>query len=217
MDASSSALRAPLTTGLLANDGKQVRELLTAAERCFSTHGYSGTSIRQIAKAAGVSKSLVHYHFQSKEHLFLEVQVRIYNRLAAHIAESLDEQGSLEERLLFALDTAFVELRANADLQVQAKVWAASLSNETLLIHVRRMRDGLRNDLVALLERLMGPEQGRFPMSPETAVDLLWAVVTGLGLQASIDDEARIEKAFLGLRALVVGALAPRGIEQEEG
>jgi len=205
--ASPSIVQLPLETGLLANDGKQVRELLGAAETCFARSGYAGTSIRQIARSAGVSKSLVHYHFQSKEHLFLEVQVRIYNRLATQIAESLDEGGSLRERMLFALDAAFVELRANADLQAQAKVWAASLSNETLLLHVRRMRDGLRAELVELLEHLMGPERGSLPMSAETAVDLLWAVVTGLGLQASIDEEERIERAFLGLRALIAEAL----------
>lgn len=206
----------PLTTGLLAGEGKQVRELLTAAETCFARLGYAGASVRQIARLAGVSKSLVHYHFQSKEHLFLEVQVRIYNRLAAQIVESLDERGSLRERVLFALDAAFVELRANADLQVQAKVWAASLSNETLLAHVRRMRDGLRAELVAVLERLIGSDEDAMPMSAETAVDLLWAVVTGLGLQASLDDEARIERAFLGLRALIAEAFQPAEATEHE-
>ncbi len=200
----------PLTTGLLVNHGVQVQELLAAAERCFTRHGYAGTSVRQIAVEAEVSKSLVHYHFQSKEHLFLEVQVRIYNRLVQRIGESLGERGSARERVLYALDTALAELRANADLQVQAKVWAASVSNEMLLSHVRSIRARLREDLVALVEHLLGPEADALPIPADTMVDLLWAVVTGLGLQAAIDDDARVERAFVGLRALVEIALPTR-------
>lgn len=200
----------PLTTGLLVNHGTQVQDLLVAAERCFARHGYAGTSVRQIAAAAGVSKSLVHYHFQSKEHLFLEVQVQIYNRLVQRIGESLGERGSARERVLYALDTALAELRANADLQVQAKVWAASVSNETLLSHVRSVRARLRGDLVALVEHLLGPEANALAVPADTVVDLLWAVVTGLGLQAAIDDADRIERAFVGLRGLIEIALPTR-------
>jgi AcrR family transcriptional regulator len=39
----------------------------------FSTHGYAGTSIRQIAKAVGIRESAIYNHFKSKEEIFLAI------------------------------------------------------------------------------------------------------------------------------------------------
>lgn len=51
--------------------GHNTREsILTAAQKAFSDGGYDGTSIRQIADAAGVDPALVHHYFGTKEELF---------------------------------------------------------------------------------------------------------------------------------------------------
>lgn len=39
----------------------------------FSTHGYSGASIRQIAKAVGIRESAIYNHYRSKEEIFLAI------------------------------------------------------------------------------------------------------------------------------------------------
>jgi AcrR family transcriptional regulator len=44
--------------------------ILEAALQLFSTHGYRGTSIREIAEAAGLSTGNVYHHFPDKEALF---------------------------------------------------------------------------------------------------------------------------------------------------
>lgn len=44
--------------------------LLSAAARRFAVHGYDGTSVRDIAKDAGVDAALVYRYFGSKEALF---------------------------------------------------------------------------------------------------------------------------------------------------
>ena len=49
------------------------REILRVAEEIFARKGYSGTSTREIAEGAGVTKGLLFYHFQTKEHLYLTV------------------------------------------------------------------------------------------------------------------------------------------------
>ena len=47
------------------------KAIRAAATRLFAQHGYSGTSVRDIAAAAGVDPALVSRHFGSKEGLFL--------------------------------------------------------------------------------------------------------------------------------------------------
>ncbi len=196
-----------LRTGLL-REGEPIDRILGAAEACFASSGYAATSMRQIAEGAGVSKSLLHYHFQSKEHLFLEVLVRIYNRLAAQVTEALGEAGTPVERGLFALDALFASLRENPYFQVQAEVWAQSLQNESLRAHAQRMREHLRDRIVETMAQILGPATARMPVSLEAVADLLWATVGGLGLSASMDDPARVENAFRAFRELVAVALS---------
>ena len=66
---------------------KDVRrmEILDAAARCFSKQGYSGTSMRDIAKYTNILPGSLYYHFKSKEELYFEVHTegirRILDRL----------------------------------------------------------------------------------------------------------------------------------------
>lgn len=48
-------------------------EILQAARRCFATDGYDDTSLRAIAREAGVDPALVHHYFAGKAALFVEV------------------------------------------------------------------------------------------------------------------------------------------------
>lgn len=44
-------------------------EIMDVAERLFGEHGFDGTSLRQLTKAADVNLAAVNYHFRSKEGL----------------------------------------------------------------------------------------------------------------------------------------------------
>jgi AcrR family transcriptional regulator len=44
--------------------------ILDAARRQFAEHGFEGTSLRQVARAAGVDPAMVHHFFQDKDELF---------------------------------------------------------------------------------------------------------------------------------------------------
>ena len=50
--------------------------ILDAAEAVFVKKGYAATAMSEIADQAGVTKSLIHHHFGSKQNLWLEVKRR---------------------------------------------------------------------------------------------------------------------------------------------
>ncbi|MNZ34080.1 HTH-type transcriptional regulator AcrR [compost metagenome] len=61
-------------------DSEKTRQtILDSAERLFLERGVSNTSLEQIAKAAGVTRGAVYWHFQNKAHLFNDLlnQVRL--------------------------------------------------------------------------------------------------------------------------------------------
>lgn len=51
-------------------------EILDGAEACFVAKGFAGASMSEIAKASGVTQSLIHYHFNNKANLWNEVKRR---------------------------------------------------------------------------------------------------------------------------------------------
>jgi len=65
--------------------GKQ--HLIEVAERLFTDHGYQTVSIRDIARACGVTNAALYYHFSSKEALFDEVIETYANKLAQRLLE----------------------------------------------------------------------------------------------------------------------------------
>ena len=46
-------------------------QILDTALEIFAARGFNGTSIKDIAEAAGISQGLLYYHFTSKEKLFM--------------------------------------------------------------------------------------------------------------------------------------------------
>jgi len=60
--------------GIESNSNKTVQDrLLDAAEELFCEHGFEGTSIREIAAAAGCNIASVNYYFGGKDKLYVEV------------------------------------------------------------------------------------------------------------------------------------------------
>lgn len=77
-------------------------EILDAAERLFAKFGFDGTSMREIAQAAGVAQALLHYHFKTKEGLFEAMFARrsgAINRIRLARLDAMLARGtpSLEE------------------------------------------------------------------------------------------------------------------------
>ncbi len=61
--------------------GSTKARILTAAEEVFASRGFEGASTREIAARAGVNISSLHYHWASKETLYLAVFRNIFDQL----------------------------------------------------------------------------------------------------------------------------------------
>jgi AcrR family transcriptional regulator len=69
-------------------------------------HGYSGTTLRELVRLAGVSKSTFYEHFENKQEAFLATADTIFERVGQRIAATYAEStGDHRERLVAALST----------------------------------------------------------------------------------------------------------------
>ena len=73
--------------------------LLSAAGELFARKGYSGTSVREIVAAAGVTKPVLYYYFRNKEGLYLELFREPFVKLATILDEVSNGPGGATKRL----------------------------------------------------------------------------------------------------------------------
>jgi AcrR family transcriptional regulator len=86
--------------GSTPTKSEQTRALiLETAMRLFQEHGYDKTTMRAIAKEAGVSVGNAYYYFEGKEHLIQGFYDRIAAEHQVAIREVLERETDLEARL----------------------------------------------------------------------------------------------------------------------
>jgi len=87
---------APRRTGRRPGDSGAREAILREARQSFGSAGFSGTTIRGVARAAGVDPALVHHYFGTKDELFaasLELPFDPSVVVPALLAEGLDGLG----------------------------------------------------------------------------------------------------------------------------
>jgi AcrR family transcriptional regulator len=131
-------------------------DLLDAAARLFNEHGFAGSSVRDIAAAAGILPGSVYYHFRSKEELLIAVHEEGIRRISEGVRAALtgvDEPWTRLERaaaahlkaILDESDYAAVVIRAFPPLEEPARQRLVAL------------RDGYENVFRELTEALPLP------------------------------------------------------------
>ena len=87
--------------------------ILDAAEHIFEKHGFAGTSLSEIAEHAKVTKSLIHYHFNSKEALWQEIKESRFGDYAAQQRAILASGETAREFLRESFSAYFKFLQDN--------------------------------------------------------------------------------------------------------
>lgn len=96
--------------------GERTRtEIIAAAHRLFLERGYHGTSMRQIARAAGVSASGIYNHFTGKEDVFLAVLLDHHPYVNVLPAILAAKGETVEERIRDAAGRMVAEIGGRTD------------------------------------------------------------------------------------------------------
>ncbi|MGH3423936.1 MAG: TetR/AcrR family transcriptional regulator [Nocardioidaceae bacterium] len=98
--------------------------LLDVAAEAFTERGYDGTSMEDLSRATGLSKSSLYHHVDGKEHLLRLALERAVDPLYAVLHEAERHSGSAVERLEYVL-------------RREVEVLADRLPYVTLLLRVR--------------------------------------------------------------------------------
>ena len=75
------------------------RRIETAARRLFANRGFAGTSMADIASAAGVSKATVFHHYRSKRQLYESLVGDAFAGFREQLLPLLDAEGDVQGSL----------------------------------------------------------------------------------------------------------------------
>ncbi len=96
---------------------KQTEEkIFESATEIFIEKGMDGARMQDIADHAGINKSLLHYYYRTKEHLFNAVFEMIAGQMFKKFAPVFDENLSLEEKIRFFFREHITFLQKNPRL-----------------------------------------------------------------------------------------------------
>ncbi|MGR3758742.1 TetR/AcrR family transcriptional regulator [Roseobacteraceae bacterium NS-SX3] len=81
------------------HDDPKVQAILDSAWQAFSAYGFRKTSMDDIARGAGMSRTALYLHFRNKEAIFTALVETYYALAADGISAALDGPGDLGARL----------------------------------------------------------------------------------------------------------------------
>jgi AcrR family transcriptional regulator len=73
---------------------ERVLQILSESARLFAQNGYDGTSMRDIAEACGISKSLLYHHFADKDEIYARIALGSTRELYQFVFDRLPEDAA---------------------------------------------------------------------------------------------------------------------------
>jgi AcrR family transcriptional regulator len=153
--------------------------ILAAALALFRRRGFDGTSMRDIASAAGLSLGAAYYYFPSKESIVLHYYDRLQRESAAVEAERLAAARSLKARLRVPFATKLEAVRRDEKILVALTRTVADPSSPLSLFS--KDTHGARTHAIESFARAVEPELALLPAeSRKLAATALWSVYLAL-------------------------------------
>jgi AcrR family transcriptional regulator len=174
----TSTRRARADEGTRATDSR--RRILAVAAKAIARDGISGLRVEEVAAAAGVSTSLLYYHFGSRPGL-----VNAAFEYASEQAPSTALRVASDERHGYEAlkDALLAELDDSSHVRDYAIVWgevsAAAVFDDDLRPAVRRVTDAWRATVAEAIERGIADRSIRDDIEPDHVAELLIVLVDG--------------------------------------
>ncbi len=170
--------------------GREVRErLLAAAAELIGERGWTAVSTRTLAQRAGVTPSVVHYHFPSVQALLREAVSAGMNAAVGELEKFLDSTDGADDLVEALLASVASYSGTDPASMLFIEAYLAATRDEVLR---EQIADGLRELRVSLGRRLAD----RGVADPEGTAAVLLAALDGVllhrGLDGGVDGHATV-------------------------
>ncbi len=107
-------------------------EICKTATKLFVKKGFEKTTIRDIAREAGINSASIYYYFEDKESVLYEILIEIMDRSLDQLREIVNHEISLREKIyaiirmhteIYGLDTISMELIVHNQKSISPEHW----------------------------------------------------------------------------------------------
>ena len=190
------------------------QRILDAATQVFSTKGYHGTLVDEIAAEAETSKGGVYFHFPNKQAIFLALFDRLANilreRVEIAVAQESDPIARAEAALKVVLDT-FASHRRLARLFMVEALGAGPEFNARMIQIRSAFADLIRTHLDEAVAAGAIP-----PLDTATAASAWFGAINEVVIHWAVAEQpGRLEDCYPTIRAMLLrGIQAPWAHDQ---
>lgn len=190
------------------------RHLLDAAARLFEERGFHGTSVAEIARAAGYTTGAIYANFERKEDLAMAVLERSVAQAEVALTEVLAVRGDLATRLLAVIRWR----RAQPDLDpfaiLRYELWLLALRDPPLRADLTAAQRRLQTDFARLLDQQAADLGVSYRVDTSLLAGALLAAADGTSVAHALDPAGQHQEAYAwALASLVVNAMEPPPID----
>ncbi|GEL72947.1 TetR family transcriptional regulator [Myxococcus virescens] len=197
-----------------SNTEERRQQIVAGLLKVMSERGYERASVSEIAKAAGLSPGLVHYHFSGKQEILLTLVEQLAAQARQRVATRLERVKGPDAR---ARVDAFVEafLATGGDAAPAAVASWVTISAEAIrqpevrAIYAQVVRADLEH-LTSLVAAVVGRRK-----APALAAGLFAAVQGYFVLAASVPGLVPAGSAASTVKRMAAGLLDPAGAKED--
>ncbi|ABF90393.1 transcriptional regulator, TetR family [Myxococcus xanthus DK 1622] len=197
-----------------SNTEERRQQIVAGLLKVMSERGYERASVSEIAKAAGLSAGLVHYHFSGKQEILLTLVEQLAAQARQRVATRLERVKSPDAR---ARVDAFVEaFLATGDDAAPAAVasWVTISAEAIRQPEVRAIYEQVVRADLEHLTSLVAAVVGR-RKAPALAAGLFAAVQGYFVLAASVPGLVPAGSAASTVKRMAAGLLDPAGAKED--
>lgn len=180
-----------VAVGRPARQGNGRRDLTDIAIDCFAQFGYKGTSIDRIAKAAGLTKGAIYYHFKDKEALLFAAVKNRVSQFERRVTEDLLPVENPPRALRHVTEVCLEHATKSNHRRFIVTLMVEALGNNPRLsAQFREMMQRFRSFVRGIIEVGQGQGIFRADISAVTAAGVYSGAVMGAEIEYYQDPES---------------------------
>jgi len=192
-------------------------QIVRAAAAVLGRRGYAETSLKDVAREARVAPGLLHYYFDSKEELLLEVVMVTERQMVADWKAVVEAVEDPLERIVTGLDHAEARCADQPEFfRLLLDLYTVSLSSPALRVRCASLRTHLVDEIEIELRQVLGRLPAYSLVSPRELAGATLSAIDGIALSVLVVQQppaAPFRALKVLLLSLVVTAYVTAGQE----
>jgi len=166
-------------------------QIVRAAAAVLGRQGYGETSLKDVAREAGVAPGLLHYYFESKQELLLEVVVALEREMIHDWQAAVEDIDDPLERIVAALDHAAARCSEQPEFfRLLFDLYNIGLSSPALQARCAQMWTHFIDEIEAEVRRVLGRLPAYAVVPPRDLAGAVAGAIDGIALSGLVMRQA---------------------------